>query len=186
MRKLKSIVILIIMLILLSIQSVNAKETVPQEVQEVLDGFIQNLDKGNAQIYYYIDTSNTELYNNVQKYLNSIDIEYKIQEVKKNDDNSYMTKIKISANGKEWKINNISADVKLKQSEFGYVVSETTVFDLVGTENSGKYVMNKVITIGTVLGIMIIFIVILVVIVVTVRKKRSNKIETKENENTQK
>lgn len=180
MRKLKSIVILIVMFIIFGMQSVNAKEDIPQEVQEVLDGFIQNLDNGDAQIYYYIDTSNTELYNNVQKYLNSMNIEYKIKDVKKNDDNSYETKINISAEGEKWKINNVSADVTLKESEFGYVVSETTVFDIVGTENQGKYIMNKAVTIG----ILLVIIIIVIVIVRAIRK--NNKTETKESESTQK
>lgn len=182
MRKLKSIVILIVMFMIFGMQSANAKEDIPQEVQEVLDGFIQNLDNGDAQIYYYIDTSNTELYNNVQKYLNSMDIEYEIKDVKKNDDNSYTTKIKISAEGAEWKINNVSADVTLKESEFGYVVSETTVFDIVGTENQGKYIMNKAI----IIGILLVIIIIVIVIARAIRKKRINKTETKESESTQK
>lgn len=180
MRKLKSIVILIVMFIIFGMQSANAKEDIPQEVQEVLDGFIQNLDNGDAQIYYYIDTSNTKLYNNVQKYLNSMNIEYKIKDVKKNDDNSYETKINISAEGEKWKINNVSADVTLKESEFGYVVSETTVFDIVGTENQGKYIMNKAVTIG----ILLVIIIIVIVIVRAIRK--NNKTETKESESTQK
>ena len=174
---------------LFTVNIAQAKESLPEPAQEVLEQFMKYLDEGNEEIYYYMDSTNTNMYNNIQQYLHNTNINYKIKNITKNQEGSYTVKLKIDAQGKNWKVSGINVNVKIEDvSVYGYTVTETTLFDHIGAKNITKNVFSVLGIVGIVFIILIVIIISIVVIIIIVLKNKKNatsenkeSIEEKEN-----
>ena len=95
-----------------SVQFVMASESndLDGEAKKVLKSFTIYLKEGDKEVYNCIDTSNTELYNNVKNYMNDLSIKYSIKEVKEEND-VYVVKTKINASGEGWKVSGFTVNV---------------------------------------------------------------------------
>ncbi len=178
-KLLKSVVIIFILIIssmiFLPIANADMAPYSYDDPRYALNYFIYSLcDKnGFANVYDYIDTSNTELKKNVEEYLYAIDIDYEIKNTKQLENGNYMISTKIEAEGESWSINGISVDFELKQTDSGYVVVNTNLFDKVGTENVFKFVFKIFAIIGGVIFAFAAIIAIVVIIIVkNVKKKK--------------
>lgn len=175
MKRIKYIMILMVVFMLFTVNTVQAKEVLPEAAEEVLEKFMTNLKEGDEEIYYYTDNTNSEMYNNIQQYLHHIDISYKIKNVTKNEEGSYTVKLKISAEGDSWKISGVTADIKIEDaSVYGYVVTDTTIFDIIGPKNVTKFVFSifGIVGISIIILALIIIIVIVIIVLIVLRNKK--------------
>lgn len=174
MKKLSKVLLVLVFITILGIQIVNASATlVPSSVTTSLENFMECLNDGDEDIYNYIDTSNSELYNNIQKYLKSMEIRYQLEGITVEND-TYYIETKIAASGIGWNVSGFTTNYEIKEIDNEYKIVNTDLFDTVGTENVFKFVL-KIFGIigGVILGI--IAIVVTIVIIIVIKNKKKNE-----------
>lgn len=173
MKKISKILLVLIFVIILGVQIVNASATlIPQGVNVALENFMECLNEGDEKIYEYIDSSNTKLYSDIQKYLKSMEIKYQIKNIDVEND-TYYIETKIAASGIGWNVNGFSTNYEIKEIDNEYKIIQTDLFDVVGTENVFKFILKIFAIVGGVIfGIIAIVVTIVIVIVVKTKKNK--------------
>ena len=167
----KKVVILIIMFIILNIQVVKAYETdiKNEEVKSSYNNFMMYLNEGNEEVFSYIDPENAELYNNLDRYLNAMAIKGEITKVSEEND-IYLIKTKIMAEGPGWNVSGMTVEYKFKKIDDMYRITETNLFDVIGMENVGGFILKGFLIAG---GVILIILSIIGTIVYVVIKKNT-------------
>lgn len=178
MKKIFS-VLLLLMVMFLNVQ-VNAEEVLPDIAKSSLDNFVINLNFGDTKVYDYIDKENNDLYINVEKYLNKINLQYNIREITRIDDVTYNVKTTITASGNEdganWNVSGFSVNFKLRETNDKYLIIETDLFEKVGSDNVIAFVLKIFKIIGTIfLGIGLIITIVVVILLNRNKKKRNGE-----------
>jgi len=174
MRKISKVLLIFLFIMILGIQNVNATtQALPQEVKETMDNFFDCLEDGDEEIYNYIDTTNVELYNNVDKYLESVKIVYEIKEFTEQN-GIYSVKVKIAAEGIGWSINGMTTNYEIKKYDSRYIITNTDLFDTIGGENVFKFVMKMMAIIfgGIIIAIIVIAIIIISAVIASLKKSK--------------
>ena len=171
-KKIKFISILF--LIVFSCFVVKAEEYLPNEARESLTAFINNMNTGNPEVFNYIDTNNTELYGNVQKYLNGSYLIYEVNNIDKLREDEYTVKGRISASGAGWNVTGFQVDFKLKKIDDKFIITDTTLFNVIGTENVLKFSLKIFAILGAVFAGFVIIVVVIVLIVL--KKQKAKKV----------
>lgn len=172
--KILSVTLQVLLFTIFSVSSVRAMDNYPSDVINTLGEFINNLDDGKEEVFNYIDSSNSDLNANIQKYLYGLDIKFEIKDVI-SDDNGYKITGILSASGGNWNINGFSADIIIKNINGKYLVTDTTIFNMIGSENIMKMVF-KFLIIGFSIFIGIAVIIAIIVIVIIKKGKKKNNI----------
>lgn len=174
--KRKGICFLLLVLIvsILNIHPVYGQESLYLSADDALKKFVMCLNNGDDQVFDYIDKSNIELNRNVDNYLHGINLLYEIRDIKKNTDDSYTIKTVISARGAGWNVSGFTVDFRIDKINSQYKITDTTLFEVVGSENVLKFITKIFVAIGSILLIVGIVTVIIVVIVIKNKKKRGN------------
>lgn len=180
MKKLSKIILIFMLIMILGSQYVcAAKQTLPRDVEETLEEFLENLEDGDTEVYNYFDTTNTELYNNVNEYLDEIEIDYKIKDFKE-ENGIYYIDAKITASGQNWNVSGFTTTYELKKYGLNYIIIDTDLFDSIGTEN----IFNRIIRIILIVfGILFVAFIVIAVIVLIVVKSIIKAVKKKENNN---
>ena len=174
MKKISKIFLILIFIIIAGVQIVNASsKLIPIDVKETLDSFFNCLDDGDEDVYNYIDSSNTELSNNIQTYLNSISIKYQITDINKEND-TYFVEAKIAAQGINWNVSGFTTKYELKQINGEYKIINTDLFNVIGSDNVFAFVFK---ILAIVFGVIFTIIAIIVTIVIICVKKSKKKCE---------
>ena len=154
------------------------------EVGRVFHRFIICMDRQDEEVYDYIDTSNEELYNNIKEYVfpepvyedNLFRIKTNVKEITE-ENGIYNIKATIQAVGKSfvgnWRISGFTANFEVKEVDGEYKVTDTDLFNIIGPENVGKFVLK---ILAIVFGVIILVILIIVFVVVfSLKKKKQPK-----------
>ena len=99
-----------------------------------LDNFFECVNDADYDVYNYIDTTNTELYNNIQNYLNSLTINYQIINITEKN-NICTIDTRISASGIGWNVSGLTVTFELKKINNEYKITKTNLFDKIGFDN---------------------------------------------------
>ena len=93
MKKVNKILILTITVMLFIFPFSKAYQNSGESLkaQKCLESFCEYINYGSDVVFNYIDTSNTELYNNVDSYLHALNLNYEIKEIKE-ENNTYNIK----------------------------------------------------------------------------------------------
>ena len=181
-KKIKFISILL--LIVFSCFVIKAQEYLPDEARESLTAFINDMNTGNTDIFNYIDTNNAELYGNVQKYLNGSYLVYEVNNSEKISDDEYTVTGRISASGAGWNVTGFKVDFKLKKVDDKFIIVDTTLFDIIGTENVLKFSLKIFAILGAFFAGFVIIVVVIVLIVLKKQKaKKANTVNVVNEEN---
>ena len=144
------------------------------EAVKTIDSFFEYLNSGDSEIYGIIDMSNADLYNGVREYLHGIHVEYEIKDIEEKG-NECTIKTRISAEGIGWSASGFTIKTTAKLIDGKYKVTDTTLFDNVGTENIFKMVF---IILAIVFGIIfVVFLTIVIVVVIVIKKSNKKKKE---------
>lgn len=172
-KKISKIVLSILLVMMISMQLAQTVQALElnSDVRASLDNFLECINDGDNNVYNYIDTSNTELYNNVESYLHSLAINYQITNITEKN-NTYIIETKIQAEGIGWNISGVTANFEIKEINNQYKITKTTLFDVIGMKNVFSFILKIFMIIGAVVLIFIVIIIIIVIIVVRMRKKK--------------
>lgn len=176
-NKIKLLIFVIIGIIIFS-NVVFAYKDLPSEVEYTIEEYIDCLEDNDENAFNYIDASNEELYTNTKEYLNNIiRMGYEIKDVKEEND-KYIVEATIDAEGKSWSVSGFTVKFNIEEKSGKYVITDTTLYNYIGTENAFKFVGFVFRTIGLVfLGIIV---VVLVIVFVSIKVFNKN---SKKNEN---
>lgn len=169
MKKIVKIVSIILILIS-TLNIISFAKNINFKAKESLDTFIQYLNTDNVDIYTYIDTSNTELYDNVNKFLGEASVIYTIKDVEETETESHI-EATISASGDNWNVNGFKVEFDFKRINNEFILTNTTLFDVIGTENILKFTMKIFAIIGAIFLIVPLTVVIIVVLVIKTNRK---------------
>lgn len=176
MKNIKRFVILLI-LVLIPLATIEAQtQTTPEEA---IEEFIVSLTSRSDSIYNQIDNTNTELVNDIKGYTGNLKIDYNIIKVDKQNELTNV-EIRINASGRQgnsgWEVNGVKVNITLKEENGNYIITDTDIFNKIGTKNVFKFVLKIFAIIGA------IFITIAIIIATTViicikndKKKRGEK-----------
>ena len=169
-KKRSKILLSLLLVLIISMQLAQTVQALDlnSNVKSSLDNFLKCMNDGDNNVYNYIDTSNTELYNNVESYLHSLAINYKITNITEEND-TYTIEAKIAAAGIGWNVSGLTVKFELKEINNQYKITNTSLFDVIGIENVLSFILKIFAIIG---GVLLILIVIIVIIVIRVRKKK--------------
>ena len=168
-KKMSKILLSILLVLIIGIQLVHTVQAsdLDSNVKSSLDNFLGCINDGNNNVYNYIDTSNTELYNNVEKYLHDLRINYQITNITEEND-IYTIETQIAAEGIGWSVSGFTVTFELKEIDNQYIITNTNLFDVIGIENVFSFILKILAVIG---GVILIIIVIIVLIVIRMKKK---------------
>lgn len=167
----KIIKLLLFILLILPLTTFIVKaESLDVEAQKAFYSFFENINNGSDDVYNYIDTSNTELYNNVQSYLHSVAIMCQIADVQK-EDSGYIVEARIAAEGLGWNVSGIKAKFELKKIDNEYKITDTDLFNYIGVENVFKFVIK----IFAIIGAMFLGMLAIVIIIILIHKDKKKK-----------
>ena len=172
LKKILKLIILVVIIINIGTQIVNAENIdINNRAEETVNGFYRCMNESDEKIYSYIDTSNTELYENVKRYLHGISIIYEITDANQEND-IYHIKTRISAQGAGWTVSGFTVNFDLKLVDNEYVITNTNLFDVVGMENVFKFVFKIFAIIG---GVFLTVIIIVLMIIVFIKKREARE-----------
>lgn len=165
MKKIISVLFLFTILII----NVNASE---KDIINFINDFQSEFNKGNASSINYFEKE--EHKEEIKKYLGNSTIslgEYKVEK----QENNYLVKAVLNANGKNngsWSTSGFTAKFTIKENNEIYIITDTTLFEHMGSEN----IMKSVLTIfGIVFGSIGIISIIIVITIITISKKAKRK-----------
>ena len=151
------------------------------DLERAFHNFIICMNRQDEEVYNYIDTSNEELYNNIKEYLfpdldyygtNSFRIKTDVKEITE-ENGIYNIKTTIRAEGEgingRWSVSGFTANFEAKEIDGKYKITDTDLFDIIGTKNVGKFILM---VFGIVFGIIALVILIIVLAVVFSLKKK--------------
>ena len=169
-KKVSKILLSILLVLTISIQLVQTVQAsdLNSNIKSSLDNFLECINAGDNNVYNYIDTSNMELYNNVESYLHSLAINYQITNITE-ENNTYTIEAKIAASGIGGNVSGLTVKFELKEINNQYKITNTSLFDVIGIENVLSFILRIFAIIG---GVLLFIIVIIVIIVIRVRKKK--------------
>ena len=176
-KKINILIIILLLIIIISPYVVNANSNnIEPEVKTTLQEFMKCLNNSDSNIYNYIDNSNLELCNNIEEYLNSVQIQYQITNTLKEND-IYTIKTKIEASGIGWNVSGFTVQFNLKSINGKYKIVDTSLFDVIGSDNVMKFTMSIIRTVFTIIGVvfLVIGIIIATVIIIIVKNKKNKK-----------
>ena len=177
-------IITLLFLIIFSCFIVKAEEYLPYEARESLTAFINNMNTGNTDVFNYIDTNNAELYGNVQKYLNGSYLVYEVNNSEKISDDEYTVTGRISASGAGWNVTGFKVDFKLKKVDDKFIITDTTLFNVIGSENVLKFILKIFAILGAIfVGFVIIVVVIVLIVLKKQKAKKANTVNVVNEEN---
>ncbi|MBE5821397.1 MAG: hypothetical protein E7311_02270 [Clostridiales bacterium] len=152
----------------------NNEEREEQTPHKSFMNFISHFRNGDIETYDYIDNSNIELANNIDKYIENIDITCSDMDIDKIGNDKYKIECEINAKGERWSTSGFKVEFKLMKQDNKYVIYETNLFEIIGPENIANFAI-KLVGIIVLLSIVLPF-VFFIVIFITI-KKHKNKIE---------
>lgn len=165
----------------MNIDLVRASESLPEEAKETLKDFIYYLSTGDDEVYRYILSSNKNLSSAVEGHLSRIQIQYFIKKVEQINDSVYQVYVVIQASGYDkgvtWNMNGIPVMFELKKENEKYFVSQTDLFDKVGSNSVFSMILKIFLLLG---GIFFIYGLLIIGIVLFIIKRNKKKIQ-KEN-----
>ena len=155
-----------------TIQNPPTAKTDEEIIEEEFNKFIYNLNIGGKDIFDSIDLDNKNLEANIKEYLKKIDITTTNTKIKKISNDKYKLVTVISAEGDTWEISGIKVEFTYEKGQKGFVITNTNLFDFVGTKNVLKLV--KWILIIVFGSITVISIIIITIVIISTRKKKTN------------
>ena len=125
--------LILFLIILCSFGTVNAKENkYPKEVIEVLEVFIDCLNRGDDDIYSFVDSSNTRLIEDIRNQINDINVTYDIKYIRKKAEDYYRIKTIFDAHGEKWSTSGFSSWYDIKLIDGAYKIADTNLFKRTG------------------------------------------------------
>ena len=124
-----------ILLLLCSFSYVNAKSNkYPKDVIEVLEVFIDCLNRADEDIYSLVDPNNTELINDIKNQINDINVTYDIKYIRQRAKDYYRIKTNFNAHGDKWSTSGFSSWYDIKLIDGAYKIADTNLFKRAGFE----------------------------------------------------
>lgn len=164
----KKLITALLLFILLTI-NINASE---QEVKRFINNFESEFNNGNASIINYFEKE--EHKEQIKKYLGNSTISLNDYKVEK-EGNDYIVKTVLNANGKNngsWSTSGFTVEFTIKESYDEYIITDTTLFNHMGSENIMKSIL---IIFGIVFGSIGIISIIIIITIITVSKKAKRR-----------
>ena len=148
------------------------------------------MNRADEEVYNCIDTSNEELYNNIEEYIfpksnndydsESFHIKTDIKEITE-ENGIYNIKTKIRAEGRSltgrWSVSGFTANFQVGQIDGEYKVIDTDLFDVIGPKNVGIFVLKIFALVGGVF-LLTILIIVFAVLRATKKKKQEDTIQS--------
>lgn len=172
MKKLvKYLIVLIVGFCLVG--SVSA-DTINQDIAEkIVIDFVTCMNEGDECALNHIDKSNEEMVSNVREHLRAVEIHYYIKDVVKVSDEHYTVKMTINAEGPGWSVSGFTVKYDVKNVNGSPLITSTTLFDHIGSEAVGKFVLTIFKIIGfAILAIFGLVALIIIIVVFVLKKKR--------------
>ena len=173
MKKLFKYLIVLLMGICL-IGSVNAATLNQDLAEKIVTDFITCMNNGDECALNYIDKSNEEMVSNVRKHLRAVEIHYYIKDIEKVSNDYYTVKMTINAEGPGWSTSGFTVKYDVKNVNGSPLITSTTLFDHIGSEAVGKFVLTIFKIIGCAILAIFGLVTLIIVIVVFVIRKRKN------------
>ena len=173
-KTIKIIVISILFLIaFMELSVVNAK-SLDYKMKYTIEDFCKSLERDSSIAYKYIDSSNTDLRDNIAKYKDSIKkIKFTAKDVEEKD--GIITVIgNIDAKGENWNVEGFKVKFNLKNVEDNYVITDTDLFYTISPEHTAKFAGSIILLVFIILGVVFLIIttVIIVIVVIVVNKNK--------------
>ena len=147
--------------------------TLNQEIAEkTVTDFITCMNDGDECALNYIDKSNEEMVANVREYLHAVEIHYYIKDIEKVNNEYYTVKMTINAEGPGWSMSGFTVKYDVKNVNGNIIITDTTLFDHIGTEAVGKFALTIFKIIGFVLLAIFGLVAAIIIIVVFIFKKK--------------
>ena len=146
----------------------------PYEVKSTFENFFEYLNNSNEDIYNIIDSSNSELMDNISEYLHGIDIIYEVENINVINSNHYKIDTKISANGIGWNVTGFSTYYEIKLINDGYKIVNTNLFDVIGTENILYFILKKLAIVGGIISGIGLIVLLIILMVIKNKKTKVN------------
>ena len=165
----KKFVVILIVLFLGSFcfSNVFARGLNESMAEDLVQEFISCINDGDECAYNFVDKTNEVMMDGLEENLNAVSIRYYVKSVEKQDDNYYIVKLTINAEGPGWSTSGFTAVFDVKNVNGSATITNTTLFDHMGIEAVGKLIFKIFALVGVVLlsifGIIIIGVVIAVV-----------------------
>ena len=170
-------VLLFIIMLFVSINIVQARKEIPNEIIQTINGYIKNVNNQNLKALDFIDEDNEKLIDFTKDNINGLELKYSIDDYQENSDGSYKVVGTISAKGTNFEINGFKVEFLIKQdANDNYVILKTDLFDVIDGKNIFKFVVK---VFGIMFGIFIIIAIISTIIIVINVKKNKQRLEQK-------
>ena len=159
----------------LSIVMTEEAQEAERQAKNTVTGFLKYLEYGSSSTYYYIDSSNVELYNELRDRLNSYSsIDFDLKRISKDGD-VYNIDGRIATKSGGTTVDGFTANFKVKKINGTYKIIDTNFFEITSAEYVTGFALGIIGIVFLVLGIIFVIVVTVIIVVVVIVVNKNKK-----------